>query len=111
MRVTLSHSHGEEEIRRIADQTVDQVLALHGPGFRLTPTAKRWEGRKLTFSLIVAVGPFQSPIAGFILCAPTEVTIDIDLPPLLARLLPEKTLQESVEQKVRRLLRLPGHQN
>lgn len=59
----------------------------------------------MTFSLTANVGFVRVPINGSILVTDTEITIDCDLPGLLTRFIPEKTVRASIESKVRGLLK------
>jgi hypothetical protein len=108
MRVTVSHNKGREEASRIVENTMDNLLAGEVPKpFRMTPVRKQWMGSTLNFQTAVAMGPLKLPIRGVVEAKETEVVIDIDLPPLLAKFIPEQKLKEAVESRIRGHLAAP----
>jgi hypothetical protein len=102
MRVTISHTKGREEASRIVEDTVDNLLKTDLPGpFQMAPMNKQWNGANLNFTTAVAMGPLRLPVRGNIAVSDTEVAIEVDLPPLLGRFIPEQKLKEAVEKRVR----------
>jgi Putative polyhydroxyalkanoic acid system protein (PHA_gran_rgn) len=105
MRVTVSHNKGKQEAMRIVDDAFDQVLrpVFSGP-LRMTNAQKEWSGSRLNFSMNAGVSIVQVPIRGWILVTDTDITIDIDLPMFLEKLLPASA-RSSLQSAVRGLLK------
>jgi hypothetical protein len=67
----------------------------------MTEIRKEWIGSRLNFQTAVALGPLKMPIRGIVEVSETEIVIDIDLPPLLAKFIPEHKLRKAVEDRIR----------
>ena len=105
MRITVSHNKGKEEAMRIVESATDQVLRpmFSGP-IQMTDIEKQWTGSRLTFSLKAGVGIARVPIKGWILATDTDITIDVDLPAFIEKLLPQ-SVRSNVQAAVRGLLK------
>jgi hypothetical protein len=105
MRITVSHNKGKEEAMRVVDQATDQMLhplfsgILHMSEFR-----KQWDGSRLIFSLMAGMAAVRMPIKGWILATDTDITIDVDLPTFIEKLLPQ-SVRSNVQAAVRGLLK------
>lgn len=105
MRITVSHDKGRREAMRIVDDTADQLFRIGGSGtVKVSGFARQWQGDTMSFSLSAGVGPFRTPIKGWISVTDRDIVIDADLPPLLTRFVSERTIQSALESRVRGLL-------
>jgi hypothetical protein len=108
MRVTVSHNKGREEASRIVEDTIANLLMTDIPKpFRVTDMRKQWMGSTLNFQTAVAMGPLRLPVRGVVQVSDTEVAIDIELPPLLSKFIPEHRLRDAVEARIRGHLAAP----
>jgi hypothetical protein len=73
----------------------------------MTEMRKQWAGSTLNFQTAVALGPLRLPVRGAVEVSDTEVVIDIELPPLLSKFIPEHRLREAVEARIRGHLAAP----
>jgi hypothetical protein len=65
---------------------------------------KIWNDATMNFSVVANVGPFRSPVHGTMVVTDTEIILDCALPALLTRLVPEKTIEQNFENRVRGFL-------
>lgn len=105
MRVSVSHTKGKQEAKRIIDQTTDDVMKgiVAGP-VQITDQSRRWNGDTMDFGFTGRMGPFSAPIHGSVAVTDTEVIIDIELPGFLKNILPEERVRSEVQTRVRGLL-------
>ncbi|HWR50845.1 MAG TPA: polyhydroxyalkanoic acid system family protein [Bryobacteraceae bacterium] len=102
MRVTVSHNKGREEAARLVEDTMANLLQSELPRpFHMTELRKEWIGPTMNFQTSVALGPLKMPVRGIIEVRETEIMIDIDLPPLLGKFIPEHKLRKAVEDRIR----------
>lgn len=102
MRVTVSHNKGREEAARMVEDTIANLLRSELPRpFHMAEMRKEWIGSTLNFQTAVALGPLKMPVRGIVEVRDTEVVIDIDLPPLLSKFIPEHKLRRVVEDRIR----------
>ncbi len=107
MRITVSHNRGKEEAMRIVDDATDQMLRPVFSGLvHMSDFQKQWNGSRLTFSLMAGMAALRVPIKGWILATDTDITIDIDLPAFIEKLLPQ-SVRSNVQAAVRGLLNKP----
>ena len=107
MRITVSHNKGKEEAMRIVDDATDQMLRPLFSGLvHMSDFQKQWNGSRLTFSLMAGMAALRVPIKGWILATDTDITIDIDLPTFIEKLLPQ-IVRSNVQAAVRGLLNKP----
>jgi hypothetical protein len=105
MRITVSHNKGKEEAMRIVDDATDQMLRPVFSGLvHMSDFQKQWNGSRLTFSLMAGISALRVPIKGWILATDTDITIDIDLPTFIEKLLPQ-SVRSSVQAAIRGLLK------
>src|ERR1043166_4818456 len=91
MRVTVSHNKGKEEAILIVDGALNQVLGPLFAGFiQMRDVEKQWQGNRLMFSLRAGMGVISVPVKGWILVTDTDITIDVDMPQVIEKLLPER---------------------
>lgn len=106
MRVTVSHSKGREEARRLAEEVAANLLRTDLPGpVRLADVRKEWAGDALRFAAVVLFGPIRAPVRGTATVLEHEIVIEVELPSALARIAPETAIRTAVEARVRSLLR------
>ncbi len=109
MRIIVRHTKGREEAARIVDDSIANLLQTDIPKpFRMAEMRKQWTGSTLQFQTAVTMGPLRMPIHGVVQVTDTEVIIDIELPSLLRRFIPEHKLQEAVEGRIRANLAKPA---
>jgi len=107
MRITVSHNRGKEEAMRIVDDATDQMLRPVFSGLvHMSDFQKQWNGSRLTFSLMAGMAALRVPIKGWILATDIDITIDIDLPAFIEKLLPQ-SVRSNVQAAVRGLLNKP----
>ncbi len=105
MRITVPHSQGREEAARTVEDTISNLLEAELPRpFHMTGMRKQWSDSKLQFQTAVAMGPLRMPVRGTVQVGDTEVVIEIELPPLLSKFIPEEKLKQAVEAKIRKRL-------
>ncbi len=102
MRVTISHQKPRQEVVKLVDQNVNDMLKglANGP-VQVVDMERAWKGDVMNFSFKGKAGFFTVPIAGFIEVTDKDVIIDADLPGLLTKILPEEKIRASLENKVR----------
>lgn len=105
MRFTVSHNKSREDAARIVEDTITNLLEAELPRpFRMAGMRKQWSNSMLQFQTAVAMGPLRMPITGTVDVRDTEVVIEIELPPLLSKFIPEEKLKEAVEARIRKKL-------
>lgn len=105
MRFTVSHKKSREEAARIVEDAIAGLLETELPRpFRMTGMRKQWSNSTLQFQTAVAMGPLRMPVNGTVDVQDAEVIIDIELPPLLSKFIPEERLKEAVEARIRKRL-------
>ncbi len=103
MRVTVSHNKSKEEVRRAAEQAVDQLLHETPPGLmQITNPRKQWDGQLLRFWMTAKMGFIQNPIAGSIEVTDRDLTLDVDLG-MLNALFPEQKVRAVLEERMKML--------
>lgn len=105
MRITVPHNKTKAEAIKAVNDGADRALSASLPGpLRISDVQKSWTGDQLNFSLTAALMGAASPIKGSILVTDRDVTIDADIPALLAMLLPEKKIEEAAAKGIKGLL-------
>jgi hypothetical protein len=104
MRITISHSKGQQQMIQLVDRAFDDVFrgAVPGP-LTITGQQKVWEGSVMKFSLIARMGFIKNPINGTVEVTEHDVTIDADLG-MLGKLIPGREVQSNLETRFRKLL-------
>ena len=89
---------------RIADGALNQLLSPLFAGFiHMRDVQKQWQGNRLLFSLRAGFGVVSVPVKGWILVTDTDITIDVDMPQALERLLPARC-RSDLQSAIRGLL-------
>ncbi len=102
MRVTISHKKPKQEVIRIVDQNVNEMLrGLASGPVQIAEMERSWNGDVMSFAFKAKAGFLTVPISGSIQVTDTEVIIDVDLPAFITNILPEEKLRTSLEGKVR----------
>lgn len=105
MRVTVTHNKGLQGVKKIVEDSADQLMASTTSGpVVVTDVERRWDGSTLHFSFVGRMGIFTAPIRGYVQCAEKDVTVDIELPGMLKQFVPEDKLKQQVEGRVKGLL-------
>jgi hypothetical protein len=105
MRVTVTHNKGLQGAKKLVNDSVTQLF--EGPGaapIQIVDQQNRWEGDTMHFSFTGKMGFFTAPIKGWVLVQEKDVTIEVELPELLKKFMPEEKVRSSVESRVRGLL-------
>lgn len=106
MRIAVSHNRTKQEAVKLVDGAVEQMLSPDLPGpMRIENLQRQWNGDKLDFTLTAKMGFMGVPIKGDIEVTDRDIIIDVDLPNLLTRLIPEQSIKTAMESKVKGLLR------
>jgi hypothetical protein len=108
MRVTISHNKPKEEVRRAAEQAVDQLFHEAPAGFiQITDKRKQWDGPVLRFWLTARMGIVRNPMQGSIEITDRDLTLDLDLG-MLNALFPGRKMSKVIEDQLRGKLLGPG---
>jgi Putative polyhydroxyalkanoic acid system protein (PHA_gran_rgn) len=108
MRVTVSHNKSKEEVRRAAEQAVDQLLRETPPALmQITDVRKQWDGPLLRFWLTARMAILKNPIQGSIEVTDRDLTVDVDLG-MLNALFPEQKVRKTIEDQLRGRVLGPG---
>jgi hypothetical protein len=106
MRVTVSHNKSEQEAVRIVDETFEKIIQPDAAGpLRMTDITRHWDGPNMNFHVTARLGPVGIPIRGKVLVTDHDVTVDVELPWLLAKAVPEQQIQDGVERNIRGFLK------
>jgi Putative polyhydroxyalkanoic acid system protein (PHA_gran_rgn) len=90
---------------KIVDDSTDQLFrGMPGSPLQLLDQQKHWEGTTMHFSFTGKMGFFTAPLRGTVLVTDKDVTVEVDLPPLLKSFIPEQKIEESIKSRVRGLL-------
>jgi hypothetical protein len=105
MRVTISHNKDPREVMASVDRGFDDMMR----GLPLGPVQfvnerRSWNGPRMDFSFNAKVGILNAPVQGFVLVEERCITVDVDLPPMLSSLIPQRRLETAVESRARGLL-------
>jgi len=106
VRITIPHNKDKQQLMRDVDAAFDRLIQTKLPGtIQISNFERNWSGSMARFHCTAQVGPFQSPIRGYVDVTDHDVTIDCDLPLLLTKIVSEKAIQSGVESTVRGLLK------
>jgi hypothetical protein len=104
MRITISHSKGQQQMIQTVDRAFDDVFRGLVPGpLTISGQQKVWEGSVMKFSLIARMGFIKNPISGTVEVTERDVTIDADLG-MLGNLIPTPEVRSNLETRFRKLL-------
>jgi hypothetical protein len=105
MRVTVSHTKPKQDAIQAVDGAIERLLLPGGSGpVKLRDVQKRWDGDTLHFSFNASMAFFSSPIRGFAQVTDRDITIDVDLPPMLTKFISPERIEDGVRSRVRGLL-------
>jgi hypothetical protein len=104
MRITLSHSKGQQQMIQTVDHAFDDAFRGLVPGpVTISDQQKTWQGSVMKFSLIARMGFIKNPISGTVEVTDRDVTIDADLG-MLENLIPSREVRSNLEARFRKLL-------
>jgi hypothetical protein len=104
MRITISHSKGQQQMIQTVDRAFDEAFRGVVPGpLTISDQQKTWNGPVMRFSLIARMGFLKNPISGTVEVTERDVTIDADLG-MLGSLIPARDVQSNLETRFRKLL-------
>ena len=104
MRITVAHNRTKAGAIEAVDRSLNEMSQeAAGLPVRLVVKQKSWQGSTLSFQLSAKIGLMSSPIKGTIEVTDSELIIDADLG-MLNRLLPEKTIQDMIGNRMKGLL-------
>jgi len=104
MRITISHSKGQQQMMQTVDRAFDDVFRGVVPGpLTISDQQKTWAGSVMRFSLIARMGFIKNPISGTVEVTERDITIDADLG-MLGNLIPAREVRSNLETRLRKLL-------
>jgi hypothetical protein len=104
MRITVAHNRTKAAAIESVDRSFNEMFQeAAGLPVRLAVKQKSWQGSTLSFQLTAKMGLFSTPIKGTVEVTDRDLIVDADLG-LLNRLLPEKTIQEVIGNRMKGLL-------
>ncbi len=105
MRITVSHNKSPLEVRRSIDKSLDDIFTglPIGP-VQITDEKRTWNGSTMNFNFNARAAFMVVPISGIVIVEDHLVTLDVELPGFLNKLIPEEKMKSAVEGKVRGLL-------
>jgi len=87
------------------DRAVDQLLAgAGGSSLQVTEKQQSWNGSVMSFSFVGKLGFVALPIAGTLAVDDVNVTIDLDLPPMVKNFAGDQKVRAIVDENVREML-------
>jgi|ERR1700730_3956658 len=105
MRITISHNQSKSEVIETVDRSFNEMFRdVAGLPVRLVVEQKSWQGSILSFSLSAKLGFISTPIKGTVEVTDHDLTVDVDLG-TLNRLVPEKTVREVIDSRIKGLLK------
>ena len=105
MRVTVSHNKGRQGAKKIVDDSAAELFkGAPGTGIQIVDYHREWKGDTMFFSFTGKMGFFSTPLKGSVQVTEKDVTIDVDLPGILEKFMPEEKVRAGIETKVRGLL-------
>jgi hypothetical protein len=73
-------------------------------GLQFVNPVKTWQGPRMNFSLTGKVGFIEIPLSGNAAVDDTNVTVNLDLPPMVNNLIGEAKVRGELEQKIKGFL-------
>ncbi len=106
MRVVVAHGLTQEATIPIMDKALDKLLSgVGGSSVQILDQKSTWNGSVMTFSFTGKLGFIAVPLKGTINVEHTNVTVLMDLPPVVTTFIGEDKLRAIVDENVRSLLR------
>jgi hypothetical protein len=105
VRITISHNRSKAEVMKTVDQSLDELFRpMGGIPLQFVVQQRSWQGSTLNFAFTAKMAFLSTPIQGMVEVTDRDLTIDVDLGGL-GRLIPAKTFQETLGNRVRGLLK------
>jgi hypothetical protein len=105
MKVDVAHQLGKKAAMPVMDRALDQLLAgIGGSSIEILDKKKTWNDSTMRFSFTGKVGYISVPLAGTIDVADANVTVNMDLPPVVKTFIGEDKIRRIVETNVREML-------
>jgi hypothetical protein len=105
MTVVVPHGSTREKAIATMDRVVDQLLTgAGGSSFQVTNKQQSWNGSVMSFSFVGKLGFVSLPIAGTVAVDDVNVTVNIDLPPVVKSFVGEEKVRAIVDENVRAML-------
>ncbi len=105
MTVVVPHNSTREKTIPLMDRAVDQILAgAGGSSFQVTEKQQSWNGSVMAFSFVGKLGFVSLPVAGTLAVDDVNVTVNIDLPPVVKSFVGEEKVRAIVAENVREML-------
>src|SRR4051794_9154107 len=105
MRITVSHNKPVDQIRANIDRSFDDIFkGLPVGPIQITDEQRTWVGNTMNFSFNARAAFLTVPIKGWIQVEQQQVTIEVQLPSFLDKLIPEEKVKTAVESGVKGLL-------
>jgi hypothetical protein len=105
MTVVVAHKSTREKTIPVMDRAVDQLLAgAGGSSFQVTDKRQSWNGPVMSFSFVGKLGFVSLPIAGTLAVDDVNVTVVLDLPPVVKSFVGEEKVRSIVGENIREML-------
>ena len=105
MTVVVPHGSTREKTISMMDRAVDQLLTgAGGASFQVTEKRQSWNGSVMSFSFVGKLGFVSLPIAGTLTVDDVNVTVNLDLPPMVKNFVGEEKVRTIVDENVREML-------
>jgi hypothetical protein len=105
MRIIIPNHKSVDECKKIVERSTEDLFRSAAGGIvQISDIKKSWNGDTMMFSFRAAVAFVATPIEGTVAVTEKEVTIDVVLPEMFRKLIPEEKLRSGIESRVRGLL-------
>ena len=96
------HTTKQEAIQRV-DRGFNEMFKGFF-GLQIMNPVKTWQGSNMNFSLTGKFGFMEIPLSGSTVVDDTNVTVNLDLPPMVKNLIGEAKVRGELEQKIKGFL-------
>lgn len=104
MKVIVPHNKPKQEVINTVDRAASDLFATAAGPVQLVDQKKNWAGSTMNFSFTGKMGFISVPMSGTVEVDDRNVTVDVDLPPMVKQFLGEEKIKTQVEQRVKGLL-------
>jgi hypothetical protein len=105
MKVVVPHGSTQQAIVPVMDQALDHLFGAAGSSsIQILDQKKIWDGSVMIFSFTGKLGFIVMPLAGTLAVDTTDVTVEVELPPLLKTFVGEEKVRSIVDENVRRMI-------
>jgi hypothetical protein len=105
MRVTVTHDKGLQGAKKLVEDSASELFkGAPGTPIQIVDYEKRWEGDTMFFSFTGKMGFFNAPLKGSVHVKEKDVTIEVELPAIFKKFMPEEKVRANIESRVRGLL-------